>query len=656
MIKNTLISILIIFSSSFFNLNVVSQNSPEYLCSKCKIKASQIRARFSDEKYKKAKSFMYDLKYHRLELSIDPALKYIEGVITTYFTTNTDNFTEISFDMSSFLTTDSVIYNNEKLLFSHTNNEITTTLLNSLSENVLDSITIYYHGIPDQNGFGSFAFNSHNGIPVAWSLSEPYGARDWWPCKQSLNDKIDSIDVFISHPDIYKAASNGLLISETLNSGTTTTHWKHRHLIPAYLIAIAVTNYSVYSDYVTLTTGESVLVQNYVYPESLNSAKIQTTQIAEMMKLFSNLFIPYPYKNEKYGHAQMGWRGGMEHQTMSFMGEFNYHLMAHELAHQWFGDYVTCGSWSDIWINEGFATYLDGMTIEHGIDDGSRYTNFNNWKETLIKNITSRSYGSVHVEDTTNVSNIFSSRLSYHKGAMVLHMLRKKVGDENFFQAVRNYLTDTKLANGYAVTADIQWHIENVSGISIEEFLNDWYYGQGYPIYTINYIQDIDNNVVVKISQNQSHPSVDYFEMMVPIMFYGANNDTTILFDNISEGLSHFVALDFEITKAEFDPEKDIISGGSIISENSNEHNRNLTSIQPNPAKNKITLTTTREIGAHGVLIYNLHGEFVKKYYPPQNTFYQYEINIDNLNNGVYLMKIDIGGEFITKKFVKFAE
>ncbi|NOZ35444.1 MAG: M1 family metallopeptidase [Chlorobi bacterium] len=115
-----------------------------------------------------------------------------------------------------------------------------------------------------------------------------------------------------------------------------TAHWKHRHPIAAYLIAIAVTNYSSYSDYVTLTTGENIEVLNYVYPENLTSAQNNTPNVLDVIQLYSDLFIPYPFADEKYGHAQFGWGGGMEHQTMSFMHGFSHHLMAHELAHQWF--------------------------------------------------------------------------------------------------------------------------------------------------------------------------------------------------------------------------------------------------------------------------------------------------------------------------------
>lgn len=375
----------------------------------------------------------YDLKYHRLEWRIDPRVYYIRGTVTSYFVPTEANFREINFELSRVLTVSNVKYRGQNVNFSLLNDDrLQISFPTPLPINQLDSISVTYEGAPPRTGFGSFSQTFHSNTPIIWTLSEPYGSKDWWPSKMDLSDKIDSIDVIVTTPRPNRVASNGLLVSEIQQDTFNRMHWKHRYPITAYLIAIGVTNYANYSDYVRLPNGDSLEVLNYVYPEQLNSIKPQTIRTVRSMELFNNLFGTYPFAKEKYGHAQFGFGGGEEHQTMSFMGGWSHGLQAHELAHQWFGDKVTCGSWRDIWLNEGFATYLEGLTQEAGIGT----IDFKSWLQGKINNVTSATGGSVWVDDTTSVNRIFNGRLSYDKGGMLLHMLRWKLGDANFFKLV----------------------------------------------------------------------------------------------------------------------------------------------------------------------------------------------------------------------------
>lgn len=634
------------------NISVLAQNKTAFIDSQNKIKFYETYKKGNQAKYSEKSSYTYDIKYHRLKFEIDPAVYYIKGEITTYFEAKEDNFSQISFDLASSLSVDSIIYHEIELTYSTVGNEIIINLPTPLNSNILDSLTVFYQGAPGQTGFGSFTQSSHNGSPIVWTLSEPYGAMDWWPCKQSLTDKADSIDVIVSYPEGNKAASNGILISEVTEAGTTTSHWAHKHPITAYLIAISVTNYSSYSDFVSLTTGEEVEVLNYVFPEDLGYSQANTPNVLPVIQLYSDLFIPYPFANEKYGHAQFGWGGGMEHQTMSFMNGFSFSLMAHELAHQWFGDYVTCGSWGDIWLNEGFATYLDAMTVENGLYYGD-YTSFKELKQSYVSYITQSGTGSVFCDDTTSVNRIFNYRLTYIKGAMLVHMLRKKVGDEAFFNGLKNYLTDPQIANGYAHLSDLQAHMEASSTMNLDEFFNDWYYGQGHPVYSIIWSQNTAGELNLRINQSPTHSSVSFFEIGVPIKIEGVSKDTTIIFDNTYSGELFTRNIDFDVVNIIFDPESDLIaSGTSIVNIDTFEGKRKCT-ISPNPAKNDLKITFLQKINPGKIIITDINGKTILEKSNTKGYQYIFNIDISTIRDGIYFVSFTSGKDTITKKFIK---
>jgi len=605
---------------------------------------------FSQKKGFKATGTNYDLVYYRLELDVDPAVRYVDGAVTIYFKTIENSVTQVQFDLEDALTVDNIEFHSSNLSFTHNSSQIIATLPSALANNHLDSLTINYHGTPPSGGgFGAFIIDTHgNGnTPVMWTLSEPYGAKEWFPCKQTLTDKADSVDVVITNPDTYKAASNGLLVSETTSAGKRTSYWKHRRAIATYLIAFAVTNYSIYSDYVPLDAGGQVEVLNYVYPEDLSYAQTSTPKTIDIMQLYNNLFIPYPYKEEKYGHAQFGWGGGMEHQTMSFMVNFNFSLIAHELAHQWFGDYITCSSWKNIWINEGFATYAEGLCVENGLTS----ENWNSWKKSKISSVTSSSGGSVYVDDTTSVNRIFSSRLSYSKGAMVLHMVRKQIGDDNFFNGIKNYLADINLINKFASTENFKEHLEATSGKDLDDFFNDWIYGQGYPIYKITWWQDEDNKGTLTIEQNQSHSSVDFFELKVPIKFNGDGVSKLIHFDNTYDKQEFTYELDFKVNSVAFDPESDLISKNSQVLAIDSFNNREFM-LYPLPSHDTITLRFKNSETFSDVAIYNMNGKKVKSF---GKTEYkkQFQYDIGSIEKGIYFIKLKGKNKNYKKKFLK---
>lgn len=593
----------------------------------------------------------YDIRYQRMEWEVDPNVYYIKGKVTTYFTPAEEGFEVLYFDLSDALQVSAIFYRDAALPgYIQADNRLAIPLPQIIPAGQLDSVTVVYEGAPPQTGFGSFVRASHGGQPIIWTLSEPYGAMDWWPCKQDLNDKIDRVDIYVRTPAPYRAASNGALVEEITDGDDKVYHWKHNYPIPAYLVAIAVTNYAYYSDFVPVAGGQPIEVLNYVFPENLSSWQNATGATVEVMQLYNELFGLYPFADEKYGHAQFGWGGGMEHQTMSFMGGNSHLLQAHELAHQWFGDKVTCGSWADIWLNEGFATYLEGMTYEHNLGPNT----WASWLQGKISSVTSQPGGSVYVPDTTSVNRIFDGRLSYSKGALLLHMLRWKLGDEDFFQGIRNYLDDPALAYGYAHTKDLKAHLEQQSGQGLTEFFNDWYYGEGYPSYRFNWWQE-GNTVYATLSQATSHFSVDFFEMPVPINFRGAGGyDTTLVFNHTGNDQFFQFELPFNVGLVRIDPELWLLSNGNYVT------NEEITGVSnplfgevklfPNPVRAQLTVQLPAALLPAQGQIFNSSGQLV------QQLALRHEkerAEVSSLPAGQYYLRLETAAGGMTMGFLR---
>jgi aminopeptidase N len=592
----------------------------------------------------------YDVTYHELRFTVDPNVTnpYINGIVKTTFTALSD-INAVTFDMATALTVSSVTMNSTSLTFSQSNYELNINLPSTVTTGNSATVVITYAGSPPQ-AEGAFTRGTHSGTPVIFTLSEPFGARDWWPCKQDLNDKIESFDMYITCPDTYIGVSNGLLQSSVTSGGFTTRHFRHNYPIPAYLISLNVTNYTTYNIQGGLGTVESPFfpINNYLYPESntaSNRSSIDNT--VPIMNVFEQKFGPYPYRNEQYGHVQFGWGGGMEHTTMSSMGAWNSRsLIAHELGHQWFGNKITCGTWKDIWLNEGLTEYSAGIVVEELDGDAAFVT----WKSGKISNITSSTTGAVYLTDTeaTDVNRIFSSRLSYNKGSMVTHMLRWVMGDANFFQALQNYLSDTNLAFGYAVTNDLKGHLEAVQLTSLTEFFNDWIYGQGYPTYTVNAQNWGAGQAKITVSQAQSNASVSFFEMPLEIRLTSAGGLThDVVVNHTSNAQEFIVPVPFVVTGVTFDPNKHIISRNNVATLANESFDLEQTiSVYPNPTTNELHIMMPTTLQLDKVEIYNTLGQLVGQ--KDANDF-----SVAELSAGLHLLKITTSEGIIHKNFIK---
>lgn len=579
----------------------------------------------------------YDLQYQRMDVTLNPASNNISGSVTSHFKP-TQSMGSIYFDLTTSLTVSQVKYHGNNLVFQQLpSNEVKIDFQTPIAANTLDSLTIHYSGMPPSAN-GAFTTATQGGVPVLSTLNEPYGAQDWFPTKQSLNDKIERFDFKITTPSNYSVAANGKLMSETFPTGSTKlTFWRTMYPTPAYLIALSITNFVKLTD--TIGNPPFPFV-NYIYPSTNSNA----TSIAninwtkQVMDTFETYFGSYPFRNEKYGHMEFMYGGGMEHQTMSSMGGWSKQLIAHELTHQWFGDKVTCGAWNDIWLNEGFATFGEHVANEKLLMTNTEFLNYLQGQSNYI---TASTTGTVYVPDSglSSINRIFDSRLSYSKGGFVLRMLKWILGDAAFYQALKDYHARPNLAYSYARTADFNASLLQSTGTDFTEFFNDWVYGEGYPTYTIKWMQG-GNQALFKVSQTQSSANVSFFEMPLPIKVTGTSGQTAYLvLNNTSNNQSFLESVTFPIASVQFNYEYQILEKNSTVTQ---DNTLSVSSVEkesfglyPNPAKNEINLKGINR--AADFTIHAVDGKLVGKgTYQPGKA-----IGISELVPGTYFITID---------------
>ncbi|WP_462221064.1 T9SS type A sorting domain-containing protein, partial [Ferruginibacter sp.] len=413
----------------------------------------------------------------------------------------------------------------------------------------------------------------------------------------------------------------------------------------------AVTNYVVFNNAVQLG-NVSLPMQTYCYPESLTSFQNGTQVVLDALQYYQSLFGEYPFIKEKYGHVQFGWGGGMEHQTASFIVSIVNYLIVHELAHQWFGDKITCGSWEDIWLNEGFATQSSALYFE------KFYPQYRlSLRKDDVEYITSKPGGSVKVDDTTNVGRIFDSRLSYGKGSYLLYMLRWKLGDSTFFRAIRNYQKDPKVMYGFAKTADLKKHLEQESNQDLTEFFKDWFTGQGYPSYNVEWTPVGSSTVKIKMNQTTSHASVNFFEMPVALKFKNATQEKTIVVDNKTNGEIFMSNLGFVADTVLIDPEYWLLSRNNTTSKVADIiSGQNVVQIFPNPIKNQFYIYLRNFTSSTAtVKLYNAIGQLVyTKNITLVNGSEYLDVPSQHLPAGEYNLQIISGNNFkYLKKLIK---
>lgn len=517
----------------------------------------------------------YDVHYLKFNINLTNTNTQISGDVTTVASVKSSSMPVYAFELDPLIIIDSIKVNNQLLAAVATGAVRKVTLPSALPSGSSFTAQVFYHGQP-ASGTGQFFTGGLNhvqlpsGKHILYSISDRNFTDDWWPCKQELNDKIDSVDMSVTVDDSLKVGSNGLLKNVVNIGGNKVRYeWQTRYPIDYYLVCVAVAPYSEHTQYMHFTDGsnDSMLIQHFMYDSATTITQTILTNIDStgyIVDHFSKLFGKYPYYKEKYGHCFSPLGGGMEHQTMTTMGTGAYTdvtLISHELGHQWWGDCVTYGSWRDIWLSEGFATYCEQLFVEHfrGVQAAQDY------RTISFNSALGATTGSVYVDDTTSDSRIFSRRLTYDKGAAVAHMLRYIApADSLFFKAAQQYQQQYKFGNAF--TSDLQHVFEQVYGRSLDTFFNQWIYKEGTPRYSGKWYQSGDH-VYIQLSQVTSKPSsVANFVMPVELKLQSASGDTIVKLYNDLPTQTFVVFWDKTMTGFSIDPNNNVLdrTGGSI--------------------------------------------------------------------------------------------
>ena len=493
-----------------------------------------------------------DVLHYYLKFDLNTEEKILNGVsVITAVQTNLLN-SKLEFNLYDNLNVISVKVNGKIADYSRSNNRI---FINPGIE-LIDTfqVEIIYNGTPKRSGFDGFVFGNVNGQSLVYNISEPIYASTWFPCDDDPADKA-LLDVEITNDSQFVSVSNGNLTSVKINGTRKTYQYQTVYPISTYLIAVYSAQYKNFYDvYKGIDGKDSMKIEYYVMPEHLEQAKIDFADHLDMMKTLSNLFGEYPFIKEKYGVAEFLWNyGAMENQTITGIGyafvsgnDFYQDTYVHELAHHWWGNSVGPKTWNDIWLNEGFAAYSEALYAEarHG-------------KDALRSKMSSKF--TMNFRGTLYAPKDLFGETVYDKGAWVLHMLRYEIGDSNFFKSLHSYYNLYKYSN--ASVNDFKSVCENVSGIDLNKFFDQWVY-TGTDIifcsYTFDFLDEKKKGCVIDIYQEPQLYEEFHFPLEIKIDFIdGSSSIKKVYVDQLKEEFEF--KFDHEIETIHFDPDSRLL-------------------------------------------------------------------------------------------------
>lgn len=505
----------------------------------------------------------FDILKYNLELDLfnnykQPYLHSFDGKLEIEFKA-LDEIAQLKLNASSFsMMIDSV--SGDDVSFHHKSDTLYVQFNKPIKKNSIRRITIEYH----HNDMVDGAFFVKDGM--LFTNNAPQGARKWFPCYDHPSDKA-LFELKAKTPADVLLGSNGFLVDSTKIADTIIYNWKTVYPLSTYLVVISSKkNYQLDEIEWKSLSGKKIPVRFY-WNEGENQSALNLIKsiIPQMMKYFSELLCDYPF--EKNGYATLNELfifGGMENQTLISLCKdcWNEELVAHEFAHQWFGNLITLKTWSDVWLNEGFATFAEGLWIEHrfGQDAYKQYMAvqaerfFQTEDKFPIFNTDWR-------DKIPDINKLYNGPIIYAKASAVLHMLRYVLGDSVFFNALKSYTNDSDLQYGNISTEEFISKLMNYTGKDLGWFFNQWLAGTYYPIYKNYYsITQSDSEFIVDVVFTQENKENIYYRMpfQIEILFDDGTSVEEIIFNEMNNQNFQFIYNKKPI-KIYFDPEDKIL-------------------------------------------------------------------------------------------------
>lgn len=503
----------------------------------------------------------YKLNLNLYNCFVSPYSKSFSGSVIISFTVDSAlNSIKLN-AVNSSLSIDSVRL--AAVSFTHSSNILTIALNRTYVAGETAQIKIYYR----HNNVSDGAFYVSNGF--MFTDCEPEGARKWFPCWDKPSDKA-TFDLTARVPATVKLGSNGMLVDSVKNQDTIYYNWVSSENVATYLMVMTgKVNYNLDIVYWPRISDPNILVPIRFYwnqGESISALNDMKNKVPQMMTEYSLKFGEHPF--EKNGFAtlnnQFVW-GGMENQTLTSLCPncWSESLVAHEFAHQWFGDMITCATWADIWLNEGFATYTEALWLEHLYG----YSSYKSEIDGDASYYLSANPGwAISVPDwaivTPDVNTLFDYAITYMKGASVLHILRYAVGDDAFFNGLYSYANDPALKYHSAVISDFKDHMSAAYGQDLSWFFDAWIYQPNHPVYQNNYWflnrQNGTWEVGFVAKQTQSNSAFHKMPIEVKLSF-STGADTTVRVMNDVNNQIYVWVFNRQPTSISFDPSNNIV-------------------------------------------------------------------------------------------------